>query len=143
MIKQERNRRYRATKKGRKKHNEVNKKYIDRLKKTEEGRITLKLRKIKAMYNEKTSLWWLKKKPICEICGKKFKEKAPKRTKNNKPNFLKELVIDHDHKNKHKDFKKNPNLLPRGLLCNPCNMMLGIIKDDIKILKSSIKYLND
>lgn len=143
MIKQERNRRYRATEKGRKKHNEVNKKYLDRLKQTEEGRIKLRLRKIKALYNEKTSLWWLEKKPICEICRRKFKEKAPKRTKDNKPNFTKELVIDHDHQYKRKDFKKNPNLLPRGLLCNPCNMMLGIIKDDIKILKSSIKYLND
>ena len=143
MIKQERNRRYRATEKGRQKHNEVQRNYISRLKTSRDGRIKLRMQKIKAMYNEKTSLWWLKKKPACDICGKKFKEKAPKRTIDNRPNFTTELVIDHDHKYKRKDFKENPDLLPRGLLCNPCNIMLGIIKDNVQTLKSSIKYLND
>ena len=29
----------------------------------------------------------------------------------------------------------------RGLLCNKCNMSLGLLKDDIDVLKNLIKYL--
>jgi hypothetical protein len=31
----------------------------------------------------------------------------------------------------------------RGLLCRSCNQGIGYLKDDIKILKSAIKYLKD
>jgi superfamily II helicase len=30
----------------------------------------------------------------------------------------------------------------RGLLCSPCNLALGLFKDDKTILKNAIKYLN-
>jgi hypothetical protein len=29
----------------------------------------------------------------------------------------------------------------RGLLCNPCNRAIGLLKEDINILKSAIEYL--
>jgi len=41
------------------------------------------------------------------------------------------LVIDHDHKTK----------IFRGLLCQTCNRALGLLKDNIKILKKAIRYL--
>lgn len=41
------------------------------------------------------------------------------------------LYIDHDHKTG----------LIRGLLCQKCNSALGLIKDNIEILKNLIKYL--
>ena len=53
------------------------------------------------------------------------------------------MVIDHDHRYSKKDFKKNPSLLPRGMLCNKCNLILGIANDDIQRLQSCINYLND
>ena len=53
------------------------------------------------------------------------------------------MVIDHDHRYSKKDFKNNSNLLPRGMLCNKCNLILGIAKDDIQRLQSCIDYLDD
>lgn len=54
-------------------------------------------------------------KENCDLCGKYMK------TKN----------IDHCHKTK----------IVRGVLCTNCNTTLGKLKDDISLLKKSIKYL--
>lgn len=43
------------------------------------------------------------------------------------------LNIDHDHSSG----------LVRGLLCTRCNLGLGMFKDDINILKKSIKYIKN
>jgi len=50
----------------------------------------------------------------CKICLKKNK-----------------LVVDHDHKTGK----------VRGLLCNHCNTGIGFLKENLNILKNSIKYL--
>jgi hypothetical protein len=52
----------------------------------------------------------------CAICGKQEEF----------------LITDHDHKNGR----------IRGLLCQLCNSGIGFLKDDIKILKKAIYYLN-
>jgi hypothetical protein len=44
----------------------------------------------------------------------------------------KPLAVDHDHKTGK----------VRGLLCDPCNIALGCVKDSTKILSQLIKYLN-
>lgn len=54
----------------------------------------------------------------CRICNKKFSDIG---------------AIDHDH--------SNGNI--RGVLCHNCNRALGYFKDDIKILKNAIKYLQN
>jgi len=51
---------------------------------------------------------------VCAICGKERK-----------------LVIDHDHKTG----------VVRGLLCNSCNIGIGLLKDDTSILAAAIDYL--
>lgn len=51
---------------------------------------------------------------LCLICKKESK-----------------LSVDHDHETK----------IIRGLLCQPCNMALGLFKDSIDSLHSAIKYL--
>lgn len=52
----------------------------------------------------------------CEICGSNDK-----------------IVIDHNHKtNKF-----------RGLLCSNCNVAIGLLKDDIKLINNVVKYLSD
>ena len=43
------------------------------------------------------------------------------------------LCVDHDH----------VTLKVRGLLCDTCNRSLGLLKDNIEILKSAIKYLEN
>jgi hypothetical protein len=42
------------------------------------------------------------------------------------------LVIDHCHAQGH----------VRGLLCNPCNMGLGLFKDNPKLLEAASNYIN-
>lgn len=56
----------------------------------------------------------------CKICGLHVSE-IPKKV----------LYVDHCHKTKR----------VRGLLCNQCNIMLGMSKDNILVLESAIKYL--
>lgn len=56
----------------------------------------------------------------CAICGCEFSDSV-------------KGFVDHDHiTNK-----------VRGLLCSTCNSLLGMAKDNIEILKSSIKYLEN
>ena len=55
----------------------------------------------------------------CSICGRK----------NNGDRLL---SVDHNHETRE----------IRGLLCGKCNFGLGYFNDDIKLLKKSIKYLN-
>lgn len=57
----------------------------------------------------------------CAICGK------------NADSGIRRLAIDHDH--------KTGNI--RGLLCNSCNLGLGMFKDKIKNLQEAIKYLKN
>lgn len=66
-----------------------------------------------------------KQNNLCAICFKPEKSKL-----NNK---VKELCIDHCHSTG----------IVRGLLCVRCNVALGNFMDDISILKSAIKYLEN
>jgi|APGre2960657404_1045060.scaffolds.fasta_scaffold55603_2 hypothetical protein len=43
----------------------------------------------------------------------------------------KNFTVDHDH----------TTMEVRGLLCHPCNVMLGLAKDSIEVLETAIKYL--
>jgi hypothetical protein len=43
----------------------------------------------------------------------------------------KNFTVDHDH----------TTMEVRGLLCHPCNVMLGLAKDNIEVLETAIKYL--
>jgi DNA-directed RNA polymerase subunit RPC12/RpoP len=52
----------------------------------------------------------------CAICGRIVNTSAP---------------LDHNHTTGE----------VRGVLCNKCNLLLGMAKDDIDILKSAIEYL--
>lgn len=47
------------------------------------------------------------------------------------PNTNKNLVVDHDH---------ITNQI-RGLLCNSCNLALGLLKDNKETIKSALNYL--
>jgi hypothetical protein len=64
-----------------------------------------------------------KQNNVCAICGK---------IESNKNQYgIRRLSIDHNH----------INGKVRGLLCQKCNSVLGLINDDILILKIMIKYL--
>ncbi len=143
MIKNQRMARYRNTDKGRVAHNKGQIKYIENLKKTISGRIKVRYGKIQSLWGRTVADWWVDQRCQCKICNKQFYEKAPVRAKKNAPDWNREMVIDHDHRYSKKDFKNNSNLLPRGMLCNKCNLILGIAKDDIQRLQSCIDYLDD
>lgn len=64
-------------------------------------------------------LYNLSTKGTCEIC-----DKCPEKNK-------KALSVDHCHKTG----------VVRGILCQDCNMGIGNLKDNTKILKKAIKYL--
>lgn len=67
----------------------------------------------------------LRKLTNCQICGRSADDNITlsKRKRS--------LCLDHDH--------KTGKL--RGVLCDRCNRGIGLLKDDIRILKSAISYL--
>lgn len=54
----------------------------------------------------------------CAICGDSFNNER--------------TCVDHDHS----------NMLIRGILCNRCNLLLGLARNSINTLKSAIEYLS-
>ncbi len=56
----------------------------------------------------------------CAVCLRDFEELNPKN-----------IHIDHCHNSEE----------IRGVLCNNCNMALGLLKDDTKVLQAAISYL--
>ena len=66
-----------------------------------------------------------RQKNACAICGQ---------------NPTHRLFVDHDHKCcSDRDYTCGKCV--RGLLCNVCNLVLGLVKDDISRFESFIKYL--
>lgn len=66
---------------------------------------------------------------LCQICSKPLGE---------------DYAIDHDHdccNYGRQATKKSCGSCVRGLLCKPCNLALGIFKDDLEILVSAAFYL--
>ena len=59
-----------------------------------------------------------KQRGLCSICFKK--------------ELGKKLAVDHCHKSKK----------IRGLLCQNCNIGIGVFKDDTLLLRSAIEYLS-
>lgn len=66
-----------------------------------------------------------KQNDVCAICGKK------ETVFDKRINQVRSLSVDHCHKTGK----------VRGLLCQNCNTAIGRWKDDIKIMKKAIKYL--
>ena len=97
--------------------------------------------------------WFMEQPGYCEICGKKLNMDyhfnnptnpfiTKEERKNSKIKFDEMPVIDHDHSlGDRKMFKKNPNLKPRGLLCHHCNRGMGALKDDPKLVRKTLEYL--
>jgi hypothetical protein len=67
---------------------------------------------------------------ICKKVGPKLGETS---------DYNRRLSVDHDHKCC--PAKKACEKCVRGLLCTKCNMFLGLIEDNILILKAAIEYL--
>ena len=106
---------------------------------TEEGRMVLRLRKIKCRWGQAIADWYKEQEPMCQSCGENV-NKSPSYTKGeNKQN---QAVIDHNHTYTAKDYRNNPDLKPRGLLCHQCNVGIGNFKDSIDRLKKAIEYLS-
>ena len=92
-----------------------------------ENRAKIKEANYKRMYGISTAEYHelaAKQDYKCAICGKQ--EIVNDAYKNVKP-----LSVDHCHSKGH----------VRGLLCNSCNIGLGMFKDNIESLKQAIKYL--
>lgn len=86
---------------------------------------------IKRKYNmeqDEFYLYWVAQKGKCFICG--IDMTAPKKKRGQD---LTSVSVDHCH----------TTGKVRGLLCSGCNKGIGLLKDDIQILKNAIKYLED
>jgi hypothetical protein len=59
---------------------------------TDEGRMILRLRKIKCKWGQSVADWYKEQKPMCQSCGKSVL-KAPKNSQSKQD----QAVIDHDH----------------------------------------------
>jgi len=66
----------------------------------------------------------LEQRGVCAIC------KQPETS--TYKGRLRHLAVDHNHETGR----------IRGLLCNDCNIALGWFKDDVKVLRKAITYLN-
>jgi hypothetical protein len=99
---------------------------IERYKKSHKGLQNRRRGALSSKYKitEQRYLEILKKQiGLCAICG----SDSPGRRGS------KNFTVDHDHK----------TMEVRGLLCHPCNVMLGLAKDSIEVLETAIKYLKD
>jgi hypothetical protein len=131
---------YINTAKGKAAINKSRKKEQTKLRSTLEGRITLRYRRVKCEWGKSVADWWFKQEPKCVMCDKDvLYNKAPSRKKGR--SNLAELVIDHDHKYTRKDYRNNPELLPRGLICQRHNLSLGMVKESTTELRRMIAYL--
>lgn len=61
---------------------------------------------------------------VCAVC-------SCEETSRTKSGDVKSLAVDHDHKSGE----------VRGLLCQACNIALGLLNDDVSVLQSAINYL--
>ncbi len=87
----------------------------------------IRFRRIKKTYNltkEEYNLMIFEQDNKCFICGKEEYDRL-------KTGEIRPLSIDHCHKT-----NKNGKLL-----CNSCNISLGLIKDDVNILEKMILYI--
>ncbi len=132
--------RYIKTQKGKEAIRRSRRKEAAKLRASPDGRITLRYRKIKCEWGKTVADWWLKQDTQCPACGPDvLYDKAPTRIKGRSNES--ELVIDHDHKYTRKDYRNNPELLPRGLICQRHNLSLGMVKESITELRRMIAYL--
>lgn len=72
--------------------------------------------------------WWIVFKGKCGICGSELK--MPTLTRGQ---ALDVVAIDHDHTTGR----------VRGLLCNGCNKGIGLLREDVNILKNAIDWINN
>ena len=78
--------------------------------------------KIKATYGLSQTEWQYRfneQNGCCAICGRHQSE------------LSKVLCVDHDHNTRK----------VRGLLCNNCNRVLGLLHDDVELLQKALEYL--
>ena len=133
----ERQERYVKTEKGKAAHLRSALKYQKEKRSHEEGRMILRLQKIKCRWGQSVADWYKEQKPMCQICDKNVL-KAPKNSQSKQD----QAVIDHDHIYTQKEYKNNPELKPRGLLCHQCNVGLGNFKDSTNRMLNAIMYLS-
>ena len=129
--------RYIKTAKGKAAHLRSALKYQKEKRSHEEGRMILRLQKIKCRWGQSVADWYKEQKPMCQICDKNVL-KAHKNSQSKQA----QAVIDHDHIYTAKDYRNNPELKPRGLLCHQCNVGLGNFKDSTNRMLNAIMYLS-
>jgi hypothetical protein len=76
--------------------------------------------------------WMLKEQNYrCKMCKKIMNEKWAVDSRNGR--YRSEIYVDHDHKTGK----------VRGMLCHACNTVIGHADDNVTILNSAIKYLEE
>lgn len=90
---------------------------------TDEDRATDRLRSKYGITLAERDTLLQKQGGVCAVCGS--------------PNVSR-WVVDHCHRHQ----QDTGNIKIRGILCAPCNSMLGMARDSVQTLAKAIEYLN-
>ena len=133
------NKRYRQTEKGKqcarrsvRKYRQSEKGKIKTKKywKSKPGKLASRKTKLKQKFGitlEQYNKMFESQRGVCVICRK------PETKRSNKGIGLRMLAVDHNHKTGQ----------VRGLLCDKCNLMLGLANDNVTILLNAANYLEE
>lgn len=112
------------------KYREYRKNYTKNLPLIENNLTPMQKEQLKSKYNLSIEEYFQmleNQEGVCAICRK------PETAVDKRKGSVKMLSVDHHHESNR----------VRGLLCGKCNMAIGLLKEDIKILESAIEYLKN
>lgn len=100
----------------------------------ESKRYAERLKRMYGLTPQEYDIIFDKQNGCCAICGRSHDEKKrPAKLRDFSATGQRKLSVDHCHETG----------VVRGLLCQRCNTGLGFFSDDVELMKSAVKYLEE